>query len=595
MSVLGAPARPIGLNDRAETFLDRECRGIGLVVAAAVALLAVLPVMRLGVAALAPGGVFAPARAIAEITSRAAVTATWNTLEVGLLSSIGALVIGSLFALGLVLTDIRAKRALAFLFVFGLLIAPQVIALAFKMLAGPASPLLQAVGLAPPAGTPNPLLGRAGIVLVLALHHAPLVAIILAAGLRAIPNGVVEAAMLDGARPLQIVRAIVLPLVSPHLAAAGVLAFVAGCANFGIPALLGIPAGYLTLPTLIYRRIASFGPQVLTDAAALAVLVALVAGLGVLAGAYVLRRATTRYDTDAPLRPITSLGRWRPLAQAMAWLVIVASCLLPMASLAATALVASYGIPLSAATATLENFAEVLLRQSVTVRAIRNSLSLAALAAVGTAVLSVAIAYALDRRFVRWRVAVVTMLEIPYAVPGIVLAVAMILLFLKPLPVIGISIYGTPVILLIAYLSRFIAVALKAPVAAMASLSREQEEAAATDGARLGARFRRIVLPHLLPSAMAGALLVFLMAFNELTVSALLWSAGTETLGVALLSLEEAGLVTEAAALGAAAAVLVGAIMLALDRLSTRLPENTLPWSALVPPASSREQVRQPK
>ena len=43
------------------------------------------------------------------------------------------------------------------------------------------------IGLAPPPGTPNPLLGRFGVILILSLHHAPLAAITLATGLRAIP------------------------------------------------------------------------------------------------------------------------------------------------------------------------------------------------------------------------------------------------------------------------------------------------------------------------------------------------------------------------------------------------------------------------
>jgi iron(III) transport system permease protein len=72
-----------------------------------------------------------------------------------------------------------------------------------------------------------------------------------------------------------------------------------------------------------------------------------------------------------------------------------------------------------------------------------------------------------------------------------------------------------------------------------------------------------------------------LLAFNELTVSALLWSAGTETLGVALLSLEDPGRGSEAAAVAVAASVLVCLLMLAMQMLARRLPENALPWQAL--------------
>ena len=84
-------------------------------------------------------------------------------------------------------------------------------------------------------------------------------------------------------------------------------------------------------------------------------------------------------------------------------------------------------------------------------------------------------------------------------------------------------------------------------------------------------------------------LMVFLLAFNELTVSALLWSAGTETLGVAMLSLEDSGLGAEAAAVAVAATTLVCLLMLAMQVMAKWLPDNALPWQALAGP---RKQQR---
>ena len=83
-------------------------------------------------------------------------------------------------------------------------------------------------------------------------------------------------------------------------------------------------------------------------------------------------------------------------------------------------------------------------------------------------------------------------------------------------------------------------------------------------------------------------LMVFLLAFNELTVSALLWSAGTETLGVALLSLEDSGLGAEAAAVAVTATLLVLALMLAMQMMARRLPANALPWQALAGPGKQQ-------
>ena len=412
-------------------------------------------------------------------------------------------------------------------------------------------------------------------------------AITLATGFRAIPASLIEAAQLDGATPLTILRRIVLPLMRPHLTVAALLVFVAGVGNFGIPALLGLPANYLTLPTLIYRELTSFGPAGIADAAALSLSVALIAGAGVLA-ITALGRSDARREVEAAMLPFWTLGRARPLVEAALWALIGVCCLLPFASLLATALVPAIGVKLTLSTMTFDKFAEVLLRQSVTVRALRNSFLFAGSAALILSFLAIALAYALERKAGKLRRLLEAVIEIPYALPGVVLAIACILLFLRPLPLIGISIYATPFIIVFAYLARFLPLALKPPLAAMAVLARDQEEASALDGANAWQRLRHVIVPNLLPAAAAGGLLVFLLAFNELTVSALLWTAGTETLGVALFSLEDAGLGGEAAAIGVSTTVVVAVLMVVLDRLRGRLPPGVLPWVALAADARKK-------
>lgn len=543
-----------------------------------VLILDVLPFGRLVTAALAPKGAFAPDAAWAEIGGRAALRALRHTLETGVGSALIALVLGTGVALGLTLTDLRGRRAISFLFVLSMLIAPQVVAFAFLTLAGPASPLLNTLGLAPPPGSPNPFLGPGGIILVLGLHHAPLVMILVMTGLKTIPHGAVEAAHLDGAGPATITRRIILPLLRPHLVGAGLLAFVAAVGNFGIPALLGAPANYLTLPTLIYRRLSSFGPSIIADVAALSLLVAVVAGAGVLASAAALRGRTVALERDRPLAAFWALGPRRLWIEALLWGLIGIALVLPLLSLLAAALVPTYGVGLRPSTITLDNFVEVLGRQEVTIRAFRNSLLLAGGAAVLLAAGSIPLAWALDRRAGRARRVIEAMVEVPYALPGIVLAIACILLFLRPLPLVGVSLYATPWIILFAYLARFLPVALKPTLSAVAQIEPAQEEAAALDGATLAQRLRYVIAPAVLPAAVAGGTLVFLIAFNELTVSALLWSTGTETIGVVFFSLEEAGLASQAAAIATTTVALITAIMLGLDRLAPRLPEGVLPW-----------------
>ena len=85
-------------------------------------------------------------------------------------------------------------------------------------------------------------------------------------------------------------------------------------------------------------------------------------------------------------------------------------------------------------------------------------------------------------------------------------------------------------------------------------------------------------MPLAAASAVAGGLLVFMSAVNELTVSALLWSSGHETIGVALFSLEEAGLAPQAAAVAITSLAVVLLTLVLVDRLGRRLPPGILPW-----------------
>ena len=537
--------------------------------------LGVLPMGRIVVAALAPGGLPDLEGFAERLAKASALRATWHSLDTAVSGAAIALLLGGAFALAVSMTDMPGRKPAAFLFLLPLMIAPQVTALAFLHLAGPSSALLGAFGLAPPPGTANPLLGRGGIILLYGIQHAPIVFITLRAGLARVPRDLTEAALASGAGPSRALATVVLPALRPYLAAAAALAFVSGIGNFGIPALLGMPVNYLTLATLIYQKLASFGPDVLPEVAALSILIGLLALLGVGLQAFALRRAGHRLGSGTPA--VFALGRWRwPLGLA-AWATIGLILVLPALALLSTALVPTFGAPLNAETATLANFAEVLTRQAATVRALRNSLLLSGSAALLLAALAIPVAAVLGRFRRRFRRFLLGSLELAYAVPGIVLAIACILLFLRPLPLVG-SLYGTGAIILVAYLMRFAILAFQPVNAAVGQIAGDLSEAAASAGAGPSRRLLDITAPLALPAAVAGTLLVFMSAFNELTVSALLWSSGHETLGVVLFSLEEAGLATHAAAIAVTTIAVVVSLLLVLDRLGRRLPAGILPW-----------------
>ncbi|MEL6919983.1 MAG: iron ABC transporter permease [Pseudomonadota bacterium] len=555
---------------------EREGGGLALITLLTIAILCVVPVAQLVFAA---SRVFTgDGEAMALLTSSTLSRATGNTLVIAVGSTAFALVYGVAVAVVLSAMKLRTERALAFLFVLSLMVAPQVSALAFKTLAGPSSPILNTLGLAPPIGTRNPMLSFGGIIFVMGLHHAPLVAITVAAGLSRVPKALVEASLLDGANAWQVISRVILPVMRLHVLAATLLAFVAGVGNFGIPALLGLPAGITTLPTLVFRQLASFGQTGINDAALVSLVIALIAGVAVVASAIVMSRRDVRVDSGATFEPFVDNLIGKLIAEATLWVVFALTIILPLLSLLATSLVPAYGVTLNWETLTFSQFTDVLWRQALVQRAFLNSFLYAGSAAMTVGCLALVIAYAVDRRLARAKPLMLCIVEMPYALPGVVIAIACILMFVRPLPVIGISVYGTAWIIIFAYLASFLAIGLKPVMASVSSLDTEVEEAALIDGATVGERVRKIIGPLVLPSIVAGALMVFLLAFNELTISALLWSAGTETLGVALLNLDDAGLGAESAALAVAATAIIAIIMGIMEALSRYFPDHSLPW-----------------
>ncbi|MDW8369649.1 MAG: iron ABC transporter permease [Geminicoccaceae bacterium] len=548
-----------------------------VLVALYVGLFCVLPLVRLALELVFAGEKGLLAEVLAARSTRRAL---WNTLEAATLSAALAVLLGALYALATGLFDLRGRRLASLLFLLPILVPAQIAAIAWLQLLSPASPILALLGLSPEPGAKNPLYSREGVVLLLALEHATMPFLTVRAGLAAIPVELLEAARNAGAGPLRVLVGIVLPLLRPALWAGGALAFVAALGNFGIPALLGIPGRYTLLTSLIYQRLSGFGPRVLPEVAVLAGLLALlaVAGLAVQAAA---GRGVAAGAGRSPLEsPPFALGRARLLIEPFLWSFLLFVTVVPLAALVASALVPAVGVPLTLETLTLRHFELLLAAHGAVPRAFVNSLLLAAVAAAATAAASLPLAWLVHRARSRLARLFDLLADAPWALPGIVLAIAVILVFLKPLPILGVSLYATLAILLVAYAGRFLALALRPIAAGVQQIEPAMEEAAANLGARPLRRLVGIHLPLLLPSLAAGALLVFMTALNELTVSALLWSTGNETLGVVVFMLYDEGNSGGAAAVGTVAvlAVLMLAAAASLLARLAGLPRGVLPW-----------------
>lgn len=532
-------------------------RAILAAVAVAIASIILFPMIRLASEAIGP----AQEVLSAPSTWRALGRSLW-TASVGTVISV---ILGAGFALLIGLTDLRGRGWLTFAFLLPLLIPSHITAIAWIQY------------LAPPAGSTHPLYSREGIALLLGVEHAAMVFLTVKAALLGLPRNLIEAARASGGTPWPVLRRILLPLLIPAIAAGAALSFVSSLGNFGIAALLGLPARYPTLPVLVYQRLGGFGPSALGEAAALALVIAAVALLFVGLQTVLVNRAMRPMGAPAPdLGPSYRLGRFRPWIEGGLWLILILIVALPLVALGSTALVRAYGLPLAWENLSFRHFQRVLVDPR-TARGLTNSLLLSAFAAILCLGLGLAVGYLASWRRMRAGRWLAWMVELPFALPGVVLAIACILAFLRPLPWIG-SLYGTIGLILLAYVARFTALALRPTAAAFGQLDGSIEEAAQACGAGLWVRLRRVLLPQILPAGLVGGLMVFLTALNELTVSSLLWSRGSETFGVVVYGLEEQGDSTAAAAAACLAVVVVISLVALIDRLTPASARGLLPW-----------------
>lgn len=473
----------------------------------------------------------------------------FNTLYVALGSTGLSVFLGSAGALLTEKTDIPGRQLWRLFFLFPLLVPSYVISVAWQHWLGPVGVLNQ--WLTGWLGRPLWVVsGLNGITVVLAVAHIPISYLLVRAALLSSPAELEDAARIGGASAWQVFAAVTLPLLIPALASGTLLTFASAVDNFGIPAFIGIPSGVTVLSTLIYQKIIGIGAGSFEQAAALSVLTGLLAAVPV----FVQGRLFTgprfqREDGGTPSRPFP-LGAWRwPLAGIVA-LLTVAAMIGPFAAMAATSLTPAYGVPFSWSTATLVHYRSLWTEIPAVAAGFLNSLTLAGGGTLAVLVLSWPLARAVAAKPTVFGRVLDSIAAVPYCLPGMVVGLATLLVWIKPLPGLSFSLYGGLGILLIAYTSRFLTFGVRAWSAAWARFAPAFEEAGRIAGGGALTVSRRIILPLFRREAVGGALLIFLLSFTELTLSALLAGSRSPTIGLVVFNLESAGQALESAALG---------------------------------------------
>ena len=477
----------------------------------------------------------------------------WNTVKLGFWTVVLATALGLPLGWLVARTDLPGKGLLELMCLLPYMLPPFIGAIAWTQLLAPRVGYINKLWMLITHSRSSlfNLYTFEGMVWVLGMYTFPFVFITVRGALARMNPSLEEVARISGAGKLRVLKDITIPLVLPSIMAGMILAFLYAISNFGVPALIGMRGRVFVVTTQIfwyvYQHADFTGIRLATS---LSVILVGVAGLVLWLNRWVLsRQHGAAIISGKSVRPtIVELGRWRYPIAVVVHLFIAFLVLAPLVSVFLSSFLKAWGLPIRWENLTIRNYRYILFEYSLTRKAILNSLMLAVSAATSVTLIGGVLAYITVKTKIRGRQALDFLSTLPHAIPGTVVALAMILAWSGQFKV---NLYNTFWIILVAYIARYMFYGFRNISASLVQVHPSLEEAARSSGASWVHNFRDIVVPLIKPGLIASWLLVFMPTLRELTVSILLYGPRTPTISVAVFELQDAGYYHIAAALSA--------------------------------------------
>lgn len=496
--------------------------------------------------------------------------ATWSTLGnslilvvvCGTISTVG----GGLFAWISASTDVPLRRALPPLMIINLFVPPLFHTLGWIMLGNKQNGLLNQL-LTGAFGVEGLLdiQSWGGLILTMSLGYMPFAFLLMQGAFLNRDQALDEAASIAGAGVFRTFMTVTVPSVGPALTGAAVLIMVLILQAFESPYLLGRPAGIYVFSTQIYHYVRDTEPAQYPAAFSLAIILILLVVLLFLVQRWILgkRTFTTLTGKTARREPL-HLGPTRWVFSGVILVFLLLNLVFPLGAVVLGSLQPLFGVMRNLS---LDNYVYVLTDPTLS-----SSLALTAWIAIigGFSSMTIALltSYVVLRRRGFLRAYTSFAVWIPWALPGIVLALAY---FYAVLTVPGLSkLYGTPILMTVVLTIATIPLCGRLAEGALAQLSPELEEAGRISGAGPARVLVTIVLRLLIPSFLAGWFLSALFISGNLAIPTLLAPPGFLPVSQSALQLFLRGDLATAAAMFMII-LAAAAVVLALAGISIRV------------------------
>lgn len=488
-----------------------------------------------------------------------------------------AILLGSVLAWLLIRTNVWGKKLIEFTLWTAFFLPTLPMAMAWALLLDPKSGWINRT-LQPLFGLregPFNIYSYAGITWVhLVTTTVPVIVILLGPSFRGLNPVLEESARMSGASMLSSFRRIVLPLLTPAIVMATIIALIRSLEGFEVELYLGVPAGIRVFSTKIQELVTFEPPQY---APAMALSVPFVVLLIILALLYqrVIRgksyaTLTGKRSAAAPI----DLGRWRFLATACCGGFAAIAVVVPTTALLIGSFMQVFGVT-SATTGsfgfTLGHWITVF-HDSTFVSSVSITLQLGFGTALAAIVLYSLIAYIIIRTRTPGRAFLDVVAWLPWAIPGILLSLALLWMYLGS-PILNV-LYGSLIGLIVAMLLKEMPGGVNLMKTGILQIGTELEDAAKISGANFWEMYRRVLLPLLTPTAVTVAMIVFIGCVKDISTMILLSTADTRPLSLLVLEYAANGSIENGAVVG----VISAAMGIGVALLSRRIGRSAGGW-----------------
>ncbi len=495
------------------------------------------PLLSLSHQAFGAGWSFASGNGAAGgLLGKSTIEAALNSILVSVLSVIFGGIVGVVLAVTLTQFNFPFRRLLALLAVVPVALPPLVGVVAFMFVFGETGILPRFLSFV--TGLPASTLSIDGLPAIVAVHVYSFNAfyyLFASAAFDQVDGSLVEAATNLGAGPGRVFRTILLPELRPALLGASILTFLSSMASFSAPLLFAGSHRYLTLEIFMAKTNGELALASRQAILLLAVSLLCFVVLNIVAGSSIAMRRAKGSSRRAEWK-VGSLGR-KILVGITALIAGIEFLPLAVIILVSFAREGSWTTQLVPQSYSFGNYSRLLSDASV-FEPIGNSLTMSLIGLGGALVIGGLSAYLTTKgvfRSVRKGADVV--LSIPYAIPGTVLAIGLILAFNRPTVLTGMSVLvGTFWILPLAYMLRTYPLMMRSISSSLQQIDDGLLEAASSLGASAWRRLRTVVLPLALPGIIAGSMLTLITLIGEFVASILLYTYSNRPIAVEILA-----------------------------------------------------------